>query len=88
MLTRLSRHASDALVRLNPPQRAHVIARAVSRLADSIAAQRRRRGLPLSCPFTCCHWEADRPRISPSQRALLRDHLIASHATALLLMED
>lgn len=88
MLTRLSRNAADALTRLTAPQRAHIVAHAVSRMAQSLAAQRRRRGFPLACPFTSCHWEADRARLSPSQRALLRDHLIASHATALLLEED
>jgi len=83
----MTRHALDVLSAFAPSQRRIIIARAVEMMAQSVAAQRRRRGLPLCCPFTYCHWEADRPRISPLTKALLRDHLLASHATALLITE-
>lgn len=85
MLTKLSRHASDALTRLSPRGRIIVTTRTVDFIFLAIDRQRKRRGLPLACPYASCHWEAEAARLSPRQKALLRDHLIASHATAMLL---
>jgi len=84
----MTRHALDVLSRFAATQRRRIIARAVEMMARSVDMQRRRRGLPLTCPFTYCHWEASRPRISAITKRELRDHVLASHATAMLLTEE
>lgn len=81
----LSHDASEALTRFTTRTRALIVARTVARMYRAYEAQKRRRGLPLCCPFTCCHWEASRVRLSPRVKLALRDHLIAAHATALSL---
>jgi hypothetical protein len=83
----LSRDACDALARFSTRQRATIVARTVARMHRAYDAQKRRRGLPVACPFTCCHWEASRVRLSSRVKLELRDHVIAAHATALLLEE-
>lgn len=84
----MTRHALDVLSGFAKTQQRIIIARAVEMMARSTVMQRRRRGLPLACPFTFCHWEASRRRLSRITKTELRDHLLASHSTALLITED